>query len=334
MSARKPVFLSLGIALSALPAFRSSPRMHPETKNLPPKEDSIPDDSLLLHLFEDEAVFNSDFVRPVLYTWTTREQIEELRQHKQLLTRSKSIHGEWSNFDKSLRDTSFSKFDIARMLQDNLFANKRFAWSNPWATAMGWKREKYGDQLLKIELDERAIFGIFDANDNTHPFRFYDRKGKKVDEKTVLLHKELLAVMYHVGEQPVQRSQRCKRHGTYGGFEKRKNIPFREFVILNESMIKSWSYGTPEILALLQKEQDKLQKASLLLARAHHTDRYHDENDAEFQLFQKRDDYDPDWFYPATCFENDYYLKNTRCLNRIIHKLAQVKKAQGSAFSK
>jgi hypothetical protein len=276
-------------------------------------------------------------VRDTFYTWTSPEQIAELRSGQNLLSRSKSKDNKLSHFDLAIRDPAFSKSPITALLQDTLFTNKRFAWTNAWATVMGWDNEKYGDQLLQIVLDPRSIVGMFNENDKVHPYRFYYLNGQGVDEKTVLRSKNKLAALYHVSERSVKKPQRCNQGYTSSRIGKRTQVPFREFVILNESMVKSWSYASPSVLSKIDSEIQLLKLASAEVDRSYPLGRrkikYQMRSEIEFSLFETYQS-DVDWFFWATCFENDYYIKNKKCIDRIIRKLEKARAAQGASILK
>jgi hypothetical protein len=330
---KKTYLLSLGITLSAFPVHGKEPVLKIDPEALKIRADSDTEDSLFLKSFHKQCIYNDDFVRNTFYTWTTTDQIEELRQKKSLLSRSKSKNNEWSQFDQALRDTTFSKLPIAKLLQDDMFKNKRFGWTNSWATVMGWKDEQYGDQLLKIVLDETAIIGIFNEEDKAHPFRFYYMNGKPAEESAVIRSKNKLAAVYHISERKVKKSQHVMQGYTTYRKGKRNEVPFREFVILNESMIKSWSYGTPDVLSELDAEISLLKSASSKLAKNHYKTKYHMCSYVEFEKFE-HDNFEFEWFLPATCFENDYYIKKQACVDRIIRRLEQVKNKQGLPLTK
>ena len=65
-------------------------------------------------------------------------------------------------------------------------------------------------------------------------------------------NQDKIAVIYHLNTMNVKRSQHQKKrfdtHYNYTVRYKRENvdIPYKEFVIINEKMIK-WSYGTDDI---------------------------------------------------------------------------------------
>jgi len=163
-----------------------------------------------------------------LYTWTRPEQIEALRRDQQLLIRSRSPEGVLSLFDTVLvADPS----PLARLFKRRELSLRRFAWSNPWATLVGWKGESYGDQLVRVELKREALVLFYDPT-SLRRWRATDLAGLPVSLATVLLHPERVAAVYHV----------------YPGKQSGANaVPFREFVLVNESMIARWEYATPSV---------------------------------------------------------------------------------------
>jgi hypothetical protein len=211
-------------------------------------------DSLeLIALLKEHAVFNNDPARSTFYTWTSPEQIAELRKSKTLLTKSMSEKNGYSLFDLSIRDSTFKSFLAAKLLQQPQFAKKRFAWTSSWATSMGLNDEKYGDQLIKIVLSDSAYIGCFNPDDLAEPFSFFDVKGTPVSVNEVLRNSRRLAVVFHFNRIDVTRSEEIIRmknsygHRTGHYKNEKANTWFREYVILNEKMIRSWSYGTEEI---------------------------------------------------------------------------------------
>lgn len=162
-------------------------------------------------------------VRRVLYTWTTGAQIDELAKSEVLLSRSESATYGPSGFDRVLADRPPGDA-LARLLRNEAYAKKRFAWPAPWATVSGLAGTPYGDRLVRIELGDDAIVlrhvlssGAWDG---------FDMKGGRVDEATILAHPERLAAVYFVSD--VSEPGRPA---------------FREYVLLNESQIAAWSYG-------------------------------------------------------------------------------------------
>ena len=122
------------------------------------------------------GVFDDDFIRKEFYTWTTSEQINDLRANKKLLTKSKSDTKGYSLYDLALRDTLLKGLPVIQLLKQPQFAKKRFAWASCWPTSMGLEDEKYGDQLIKMELKDDAIIGKLDM-DLSNPIQFFNLKG-------------------------------------------------------------------------------------------------------------------------------------------------------------
>jgi hypothetical protein len=94
----------------------------------------------------DDAVLSASPARATLYTWTTREQIEELVQGRELLTRTESPVRGSAYYDQVLAERAAQGDPLAQKLRTTAFARARHAWPNPWATLLGWPGESYGDQ--------------------------------------------------------------------------------------------------------------------------------------------------------------------------------------------
>lgn len=195
------------------------------------------------------AVRHDAPVRKVLYTWTTREQSEELRARQVLLTREAREDGSRARFDLAVAEAGGP---VAVLLAEPGRRARRFAWPLPWATVMGWDGEGYGPDLVRVELRAAAIVGRFTPGE---PWRFFDGEGREVAEAEVLAAPERLAAVYHVAPP-------------------RGDAPgFREYVLVQEAMIASWSLGTAEIraelgagAALLAGAADKIDASRALAA--------------------------------------------------------------------
>lgn len=172
----------------------------------------------------------------VLYTWTTREQIEAMAVDRVLLRRSQTAAGEVSRFDRLLAGLGEGAPAAARRLGGPGCERRRFAWPNPWATLQGWPGESYGDQLVEIVLKPEAVVAIVDAA--TGRWSFVDREGRALDEAEAAAAGERVAVVLH------QAAGEGGAPGTLGGGG---GWPYREFVICDEAMVERWSYGTPAI---------------------------------------------------------------------------------------
>jgi hypothetical protein len=140
----------------------------------------LPDDCPKDILFGDQVVTQVGAQR-TFYSWTTDEQVEELRGGVELFSRS-----ERPGQGRGLLFTQLAEVAqvpenpgsaLADVLVNEVFVKARFAWTNPWATLLGFPGESYGNQLLRIELKEEAWIAhldagrldVFDANNELVP---------------------------------------------------------------------------------------------------------------------------------------------------------------------
>lgn len=172
----------------------------------------------------------------VLYTWTTADQIARLSGHRMLLTRTESPTRGQTGFALRIAEhAEQTGSPTAALLSRPGLARHRYAWHNPWATALGWQEETYGDDLIAVELRDEAWMGIFDVQAEV-PLRFVDMKGQAVSDAMVLASPERIGVILH--RKPSTWVPDPKYY-TFG-----MTIPaYREYVLCNEAMIKRWSHG-------------------------------------------------------------------------------------------
>lgn len=206
-----------------------------------PARSSDPDPELRWQL-EKDAIYSCCVGRRILYTWTTSAQIDELRKTRQLLSRTESPTKGRSRFDLLLEA---SQAPASRLLRQPGLSKRRFAWSNPWATRLGWgKDETYGDQLIRVTLREGALIGIFDAS-LPEPWRFADLDNNPVAMAQALSTPERIAAVYHVW-RPAP--------------DDRQGLAFREYVLVNEAMIQQWAYGTSDLTLRMVQDTGALGK--------------------------------------------------------------------------
>jgi hypothetical protein len=277
------------------------------------------------------AVYNDDFVRDTFYTWTSTKQIKGLQSSKILLSKSKSETKGYTLFDVSIRDSTLNGNPFAEMLKSAQFEKKRFAWINGWATVMGWKDENYGDQLIRIVLKRDAIIGYFNKNKSGNKFQFFDLNKKNLSSEYVLQNKNRVAVIYHVN---TKKGVRTEHRGTFQrkNQERETNIDFREYVIVNESMIQEWSSGTKEIENEMKAEINLLKRLSSSQKYNQTSYYYYDNNFADLNRID-----DPNinsLFVAMKCFNNDYYMFNNKRLDAITKKMKSVFSKQMPPLSK
>jgi hypothetical protein len=199
-------------------------------------------------LFGDQAVQTVGKQR-VLYSWTTDEQVAELRAGAELFSRSeKPGMGRGLLFDTLATRTSSMdpvEAELAGRLGTEVFAKARFAWPNPWATLLGLDGEDYGTQLLRIELKPEAWIAYLGSEGLT----VFDAEEQPVALSTALVTPERIGAIYFVAES--DDGVRCDTFSNRG-------VGFREFALGNISMVARWSLDTAEIKERLQTDIDRL----------------------------------------------------------------------------
>jgi hypothetical protein len=290
----------------------------------------------------NSGIYGNNFIRNTFYTWTTEEQINDLRENKNILTKSKSETKGFSLYDMTLRDSTLKDDTLIKLLLEEQYAKKRFGWINGWSTIKGWEGEHYGHQLVKIVLNDSAIIGKLKIEwrrwKKSDPISFYDLKGNKLSTDYVIKNKHLVAAVYHEYQDKGTRVEwKRKKRGSHSSVEKKRKvsnegfIPIREFVIINERMIKNWSYGTAEIkreivseielLKQFQKSKEAKQKAyrGYWLTEWFETE----EPKSDFEIYKS-----------LTCFQNDHYLFNSKRIQLIISELESALSKQSEEIVK
>jgi hypothetical protein len=129
------------------------------------------------------------------------------------------------------------------LLSGPQFAKARYAWSQPWATRVGWPGETYGDQLVRMVLRPEAWLARYRSGQ----LDVVDMANAPVTLSDALAHPERLAGVFFVRDAgtggPI-----CG--GSFAGGDD----GYREFIIGNESMIEEWSLGTSLIRERLESD--------------------------------------------------------------------------------
>lgn len=205
---------------------------------------SLPADTAAAPVFAEQTLARSQLTteQRVLYTWTTEEQIAELRAGGPLLSRTEREGlGPGAAYEYFAQASETSA--VAALLNQEQFAPARHTWLHPWATRMGWPGESYGNQLIRIVLKPEAwLVKVISGQ-----FTVWDLSGNLVDEQQALDNPDRIGVVYFQKDTYLDGSD-C---GTFGS---RGKNGFREYILNNPSMIESWSHGTTEILERLQAD--------------------------------------------------------------------------------
>lgn len=234
MTRRKRSALFAG---SLLAASCGSPSEHPPTTVAKPDAAAAATRALV-----GDAVFHDRFVRRTLYTWTTPEQLSELRTGTPLLSREESpVHGA-SYSDQVLEALAQRGDATAKMLFSTGFAKSRYAWPAPWATRAGWPDEQYGDQLIRITLRPGAV--IVALSTATGTFEARDLDDKPVLLADLVANPARIAALYFTSD-----ASRPPAAGI-----PKPTATFREYLVCNDAMIESWTVGGPELAREVERE--------------------------------------------------------------------------------
>jgi hypothetical protein len=180
--------------------------------------------------------------RNVLYSWTTTQQVAELRADSPLFTRSETSAGLHTNLRTTLSALAQSGDPLGLLLSNTRFLKGRYAWSNAWATLRGWPDESYGNELVRIVLKPEAwIVTLIDGQ-----FGVIDLNNQPVDVATAIATPERIAATYFVN--PAGGAGACGSLTTDCA-----TGAYREYFLNNEAMVLEWSLRTPEILSELQR---------------------------------------------------------------------------------
>ncbi len=214
---------------------------------LPPAEPACSLPEAGTPVFSEQVFDYQKLFQRELYTWTTDEQITELREGQVLLTRTEREGlGPGYAFDVIAgiaTQADLPMNQLAAYLASDAFAKARYAWPHPWATRMGWPGESYGNNLVRIVLREEAWI----VSVRSGALEVRDAQDAVIPLEEALATPERIALIFF------------EKDGASGGpfcggsFVDGAN-GYREYIVGNEAMIEEWSIATPEILAKLDSD--------------------------------------------------------------------------------
>jgi hypothetical protein len=209
----------------------------------PPLEQSLQAPSPeIIDWLRGASVTDASFERGVLYSWTTKETAARLRKAGELfddnqLPEGPTAYVRWLEHIASRKDAGGQ---LARALLGHPdLRRRRYAWHRPFATRLGLGSRDYGDQLIRVELDPRAIIGRFNP-EAREVWSFRDLDGRPVPLARALAEPGRIGAILHIREGK--------------GDEPR----YREYVLCNEAMIAAWSLATPAIASAINADIQKL----------------------------------------------------------------------------
>lgn len=204
-----------------------------------------------LSSIQGAGITEASFARGVLYSWTSTATAARLRRTAEIFDDNQLPEGptpyvRWLEHIASRDDASGQ---LARALLGHPdLRRRRYAWPRPFATRLGLGARDYGDQLLRVELNPRAIIGRFNPA-SREVWTFRDLDGRPVPLARALADPSRIGAILHIREGGADESG------------------YREYVLCNESMIASWSLATPAIASAIAEDikmLDALAKAAPL----------------------------------------------------------------------
>jgi hypothetical protein len=180
------------------------------------------------------------------FSWTTPEQIAELRTTRTLFSQA-----ERPGLGPGMLFQELAKIASTDPFANAVFALKlgRYAWTNPWATALGFFGEQYGSELIEMEVRPEALFvEVFEGKT-----RVVDTRGNVLDTASAFRESKRIVGAIHWNKATVGGGSWYSRPAlgcTDGGLTPEDNA-FREVYLGNLAMVRSWSFRTTELRATL-----------------------------------------------------------------------------------
>ena len=203
-------------------------------------------------VFAEQAVDNGKPARRVLFSWTTDEQANAIRQDRALFSQSArpGVGLEYASpvLGKIGEDPTVpERAQLANLLGGELFAQGRYAWSEPWASRMGWPGEDYGGNLLRIVLKAEAWIVVVKGGD----LNVFDLENNPVSLAEALSTPTRLGAIFYEKDE-FAGGPSCNDRFSSG------SNGYREFIVGNLAMVEEWSLGTQQNRDRLSANIDQL----------------------------------------------------------------------------
>jgi hypothetical protein len=141
---------------------------------------------------------------------------------------------------------------LISLLNSEAYARARYAWPHAWATRMGWPAvngtpaETYGDQLIQLVVKPEARWVVVMRG----IVFVVDVEGSEVTLAEALTAPERIVGVYY--QNDMLGDTQC---GTFG---QSSTGGYREYVVMNEEMIESWSLGDEQVRDTVRADIEKL----------------------------------------------------------------------------
>jgi len=203
-------------------------------------------------VFADQVYSRGWIARREFFSWTTDEQVAELRRDQVLFSRSERP-GMGPGYAFTIlaqlgqNQAVLDRARLAEVLRGELFAKARYAWSEPWATRMGWPGEDYGGNLLRVVLKPEAWVAAVRNGD----LMVFDQQNELVPLADALANPARIGAIFYE-KDAFSGGPSCG-----GSFVSGSN-GYREFVLGNLAMVEEWSLGTQQIRDRLSANIERL----------------------------------------------------------------------------
>jgi len=228
--------LALVHACRHAPPVAPPPALPPPPTQPPPAPlpEASPDASLDEYAVDDERPW-----RAVLYTWASPARVAEAARDGVLL-RTAADEGARSPFSELLarmERRGGEEGAVGRaLLRDPALRRYRYAWASAFATSLGFEGRSYGSALVRIELRPDALV-LRLAPGDARPVRIFDRDHREAPASRFEALRHRIGAVYHARRAP------------------EVPVSFREYVVVNASMVTSWEAGTPAVCDELARER-------------------------------------------------------------------------------
>jgi hypothetical protein len=213
-------------------------------------------DSILRYWLRTQSVSSSPPFPKTYWFWISESELDTIRQQQALLWTHQSSGSSATLYEMLLEQEVFNDNPYAKMLRGSEFSRKKGAWPCYWSTIIPGADTSGAvrNQLVKVVLEDSSYIVLLrDFSDQDRGLSVYDMKGNLVSLPEVEKHSNRIAGVFLTG------NVFCFRDKNPPFSRRRKNpAPFRYFVLVNESMIKSWHHGVPGMQDQLAKDMNYL----------------------------------------------------------------------------
>jgi hypothetical protein len=203
-------------------------------------------DSILINWLGKTAVTGAVPKMNRFYFWLEQQEIDSVLQQKNLLRHAQpQTTMEWL-YQSTLMESRFAAQPIAQQLRSSERIRKRECWSNMWSFITETHDSDPRNQLVEVVLEDSAWIALF-RPESKKPFVVVDVKGNVIPELEAQRNSRRIAVVLFqsvlTSKKLDELRERKLRFSMPGN--NTETAHFRSFMLVNETMIKSWHHAVP-----------------------------------------------------------------------------------------